>query len=356
MFVYLIFILAILGWCLIQDHGQVIFKKKLLLGVWGIIVLWWGSVDALDFGGDIMNYYNNSVGAGKMSYFEYLLHCPFERGYATWTWAVSKISGWPQTLLYLNYAFINAAFIYCIYKKSSDVTLSVFTYICIGGFMFYLTAQRQGIAMGFCLFAMLLAERKHLIAGVFLIVLATTIHQTCIIFLPLLFLYRIPISSKNLIAFCIICGIVVWFIAPLVSFANEQMDMMYGAQGAPSSIGGIINIIIVGMSALLLWTGYHNQYTLKIRDDINRMNNIVYLLLGGLVLYIMRINYHALERVSFYMWPIAIALLMPTVCMSFCGGKNKDYYIFRLIIIFAEVILVLFRFSHTFSPYKSIFF
>ena len=179
MLIYAVFTFVLLGGAFLIDASNYRNRKKYELIYAGIvIVLFWGSLDALDYGTDIMNYYNNARVAANLEYSQYLAICAFEDGYATWIWVIAHLFKNPQVLLFAQYAFITYAVFRFIYRNSKDVFLSLVVYICLGCFGFFLLAFRQTFAIAICLFAYEQIKVGHHVRAILLIIFASMFHQT----------------------------------------------------------------------------------------------------------------------------------------------------------------------------------
>ncbi len=351
MLTYAIFLLVIFG-------GMLLFEvrptkntaRNQLIFAWLVIVLFWGSVDALDFGTDIMNYYHNANIALHKSYSQYIVSCAFEKGYATFIWICSNIFKTPQALLFVQYGFVTFSVFRFIYRNSKDVFLSIIAYLCLGCFGLYLYAFRQAFAIAVCLFALEFIQKRKYFWAVILILFASLFHQTAIIFLPVIFLNEKKLNQKNITIFSVIMLIIAFTLNYTLPQANELFEMNYGQTGSASSLGGIISIIIYTLAFVLLLAKYRKA-PLEIKtNELNQISFIVLLSITAFVIYICRFYVLALERVAYY--------FLPAFCILFAEGltnhNKKRIPDFTFFFVILATVLFLYRSSSSLGLYHPI--
>lgn len=320
--------------------------KAMLIFAGTVIVLFCSSIDAISFGTDIMNYYNNVATAMNLPYASYLAATKFERGYATLIWLVGAYLKNPQWLLLIQYSFFNFSVLRFIYKNSEDCFLSLIAYICLGTFMFYFTAFRQATAFAIALFAIECLQERKTIRFVLLICIATLFHKTVITLLPIYFIMHKPISLKWIGCFASVALIVGLNFTRILFFANDLFDMEYVNQARiTSTTGAIINLIIFAVVYLFILMGERTQ--LETIDE-NR-TFLFYMGLIGVALYVMRFRVLAIERLSFYYLPAIIVLVPFALKSPVLTDQSKN--LMRNAFLVLSVILFVTRCSHTLGDY-----
>lgn len=327
-------------------------NKAMMIYAWIVIVFFCGGIDALQQGGDIMNYYNHVLRANQFDFSEYTAVSSFERGYLLVVWLLSKYLPYPQIYMYLQYAFTTAVFLYFIYKNTPDCFSGLVFFACVGGFTFYMTAFRQGIAAAICILAIMQLQKGSKWKSLILILLATQFHQTSIVFLPILLVYRAKLTKKNILLFTIFSIITFFSLEKIVGFANEKFDMKYG-NGVGGTLGASINFIIFLFLLYEIYILSRSSNSIFIKYMYGKsLNVIVYMALSCISLYAMRFDVLAMERVAFYFIP-ALCPLWGYVMYERIDDKGllKNSEIISLILI----ILMCVRFSHTFGGMELIY-
>lgn len=350
MLTYAIFLAVLLGGALLIESSSVKNPQKSQLIFAGIvIVLFWGSVDARDFGTDIMNYYNNAVNAGRWGHSEYLRRTNFEDGYATFVWLVAHIFKNPQVLLFIQHAFVTFSVFRFIYRNSKDVFLSLVAYICLGSFGMFSYAFRQAFALAICLFALEAIQKKKNLLAVLLILFATLFHQTALVFLPVIFLSGRKLNSKNIFFFSVFMLIIAFSLDRILPSANEFFDMDYGERGASSLIGGLINIFIYVVAFVLFYYKYKMSPSFK-EERMDRLSIFIFLSIIGFVLYVCRFYALAMERVAYYFLP-AFCIIFAEGLTTFESKRIKD---FPVLFVLLSVALFLYRSNTSLGTYNCI--
>ncbi len=355
MITYAIFITVLLGGALFIDRSLVRNTRKLQLIYAGIvIVLFWGSVDALDFGTDIMNYYNNARTALRMGYNDYLDICAFEDGYATFIWVISHIFKNPQALLFVQYTFITVIVFRFIYLNSKDVFLSLVVYICLGTFGFCLYAFRQAMAITICLIAYESIKKKHYVRAILIILFASMFHQTAIVFLPVILLQGKQIRVRNVVGFSSAMLVFTLFLEQFVAYGNELFEMGYGSgYQFTSYTGALINIGVDVTTMLMLLLKYKNTDKKYTQIELEKISVLVFMGIIALMLYVCRFYVLALERVAYYFIPAYIILIPEGL-----AKKTDKWRISKLSFLFVAcaVLLFLIRSRSSLGTYNSIWF
>lgn len=350
MLTYAIFLAVLLGGALLIESSRVKNPQKSQLIFAGIvIVLFWGSVDARDFGTDVMNYYNNAVRAGEMGYSAYLDRTKFEDGYATLVWLVAHIFKNPQALLFIQNAFVTYSVFRFIYRNSKDVFLSLAAYVCVGSFSMFLYAFRQAFAIAICLFALEAIQKNKKVLAVFLILFSTLFHQTALVFLPVVFLYGRKLNSKNVFFFSVFMLIIAFSLDSILPSANELFEMEYGKRGAASAIGGLINVAIYIFAFILLYNKYKKPSEFK-EKELDKLSIIVYLAITAFVIYICRFYALAMERVAHYFLP-AFCIIWADALTTHEGKRIKDL---PALFVLLSVALFLYRSNTSMGSYNCV--
>lgn len=283
-----------------------------------------------------------------------------EKGYLALTWLLAKIIRWPQFILFFEAAFCCGITLRFIYKYSEDVVLSILGFMSLGILGFYMTGFRQSMAISLCLLALEMAERKRLPAFVLLVLLASLLHQTAVVFLPVYFVMNIKVNKFLSLAegglLCLI-GLGLPFIVNLGNIIfNRDFEMIYEG----SKIGGYINIafeifivfaMVYQMGGCTLTTGISDERGERTfaADSSFANHKFLYILILGIGLYTMRYQALILERVSFFYTPVVFVLLPGAIQNGFA---KKDRMLLKMLLSVGMLFLITWRFgSMDFAPF-----
>lgn len=265
----------------------------------------------------------------------------YEIGSQFFIFALSRIFNDPQWLLVITSLIYIISIFYFVDHNSNDIPLSITLYVTLGLMSFNLQGMRQSIAMSICLFAYEQAKNKHLIKFILLVAIATTFHQTAIVFIPIYILCRMKFSNNNMLIMCVLAFVVSFNADRVIGIANEYFDRDYNST---VSQGGFVAVLIYAI-IFIITLGFDNPL-----KNGNKQTPLLYVLILGFVCYIMRyFGTLAAERISFYFAFSQVALL-PNA-KGIVVGKGR--IIMHLAIILLAVALMAYRMHGSeFVPYR----
>ena len=324
-------------------------KKAMLIYSFVVITLFLGGIDARLQGGDVSSYYAHYFEARGLSFAEYSKLTSFEVGYKIFTWIVANTIPYPQVFMYLQYAFINLVFLIFIYKNTCDYFVSLVAYICLGQFLFYFTALRQGIACAISLIAIMQMQKGKTVKPILLILLANLFHQTALVFLPVFFIRKMKLDFHSILLFSVAATTVSYFFESFVKIANDRFDMKYENAAGYTAFGAIINIAIY-IALLFLFNICYQTADETQKRNLQKQNYTLFMSVTGFLLYLMRFRVLALERVSFYYLPALAPLSSYCVNEEVIGDKISKFSLhLKTFFILLSLVLVIFRVKHTFD-------
>lgn len=177
-------------------------------------------------------------------------------GYLVFQKIFQYISGDYQVYLFFVAILFFSALGYFIYKNTrrvSDVLFAFVLYSTLFYAMFSITGIRQTLATAAALWGYELIKRKKLLSFLLLILLASTIHKSVLIFIPLYFI-RSPKALKYLlICFAMLLPLMFAFSGTIAVFF-QSMDDTYAAYGYMENLKPynyvILNMLIFFMGML----------------------------------------------------------------------------------------------------------
>lgn len=327
-------------------------KKGVYIIIYILLVLSMGSRDAqMNYGSDLNNYYRLYNLCIESSLFENILNnSSMEKGYLYLNWILSSIFKWPQFIIFFQAAFCCGATLYFIYKHSTDITLSILGFMSLGLMQFYLTGFRQSIAISICIIALDYALRNKKITFLIFIAIATSIHQTAIVFLPAIFLVNIKINRFSFML-DVIFIIVLSILTPhLMDMGNSLFQRAYSGNFIGNALGGAVNVLLGIITAIFLISRKRSCWEATNITENNTCNllykrslinyRMIHLLIIGTGIYAMRYQSLVLERISLYFAPVLFVLLPQALQSVF---KERDYKIARMSVECAFLFLIYWR-------------
>ncbi|MCT1797324.1 EpsG family protein [Aerococcus viridans] len=276
-----------------------------------------------------------------------------EKGYLIYNWLVSRISDQRWVLFMINAIIINVPILYYIYKNSRYIVLSVYLYITLYLYGVSLNVTRQFLAIGIFLLGFEILKRGHRITYIVLILIASTFHQSAIIFLIIGLLLYIKPNWKNMLIIGVLVsiGTVVFYSNPLLilriasgyaeKYAGTDFLEMASVQG--SIIIWVVQIILYILAILIQ---KNSDKKLDVGSKINIFVSSIMVLIS-VSISILSTRMQILSRFS-YFFEIFMIILIPYIVFYFFKEKKLTqliiflllfmYYIFRLNTGFGEIV------------------
>lgn len=170
-----------------------------------------------------------------------------ETGFTVLVWILSSIFKNGQFFILLCDIVDIVAICYFTSKNSTNrvITLTAFVTFLL---LFNIQGLRQCLAMSICLFSFEFVKKRKFIPFVLIVVLASLLHRTAIIFLVVYFAYGLRFSPEKMFGFTLLAFAALLLTSNLVSAANS-LFAMFGVdrpyelvQSKPT--GGYISLII----------------------------------------------------------------------------------------------------------------
>ena len=287
-----------------NDH-----KKRKYLIICGIVlVLFMGLRSQYVGSADSSHYYAMMERAiARGSWQEYYDADYVEAGFQFFVYCLSRVFDSSQMLLFITSLIFVVAALYCIYKNSQNVVMSIVMYITLGLMQFDMQGMRQALAMAICMFAFEFVKKKKLIPFVLLVVLATQLHRTAFVFIAIYFIAMLSYNWWSLLLLAAGSGVVFYFADSIMAFANDIFETEYAYTiDSGGFVATAIYILIVFLAMIF-------NKKIKSETDDKTQTTIMFLTIVGMVSYIMRyVGVGIAERISYYFMFGQILLLPNT--------------------------------------------
>lgn len=251
-----------------------------------------------------------------------------EKGFIVFNKIISLFTDNPFWLILFSSIIILSGYYYSIRKYSPFVWLSVILYM-MGPYIQSIYVLRQHMAMSILLFSYPYIIEKKIVHFFFISLLAFSIHQSAIVFLPLYFLYRIK-SMRNLI---IIGGVLLVIAITNLDYIVELFvqrfltDYIYYLKGEETNwkMCALLSSVLV----LRVWI----MKSTFLKDGIDRLLSLI-LFIGVFVSYL-GIGLPGVSRLNMY-YSTCLFLVIPNTLshVKYIGYRNVlavTYWIFLLI-------------------------
>lgn len=184
----------------------------------------------------------------------------FEKGYILLMKLCIALGLSARGFFFIVYAIILYPIYLLIKRYSAMPIVSVITYLSFQFFVFDLTGLRQAIGISLCIGAYIIAQQKNranFLKFTGLVFLASTFHQSALIFLPVYYILRLPINKKILSLYT--GGLILCILLNKIGVANilsyfEKSSYEYSTDDSQQI--GLTLVFISTLSALGVWTNY----------------------------------------------------------------------------------------------------
>lgn len=211
---------------------------------------------------------------------------------------------------------------FVIYKYSSNIYLSILVFCTFGLYHFFFSGLRQGVAVSLTFFAYYFLDQKKYLIFCLLVLLASTMHSSALVFLLALPLSKINFTPR-LSLLCL--GGVLCLLPFLSSLVQFVTDILFpNRYHHYEDQGGAITMFVVYVFIYFL--------TLWLKTDFaSKLRGILLFAVLGQSLGI--ISTTSMTRIGFY-FSIFFALVMPELSSKILGKKFRTLGTFMVSILF----------------------
>ncbi|MEE1013325.1 MAG: EpsG family protein [Clostridia bacterium] len=274
---------------------------------------------------DTYGYYTSYINKIRWNLSDIFQEDVSDKGYVLLEWCLSNlgVSFW-VVLLLSAVVYVGAMAIY-IYRYSQNRWMSLFIFVAMGLYTFAFSAIRQSIAMGICMGAYMLSQKvsgwKGFLGFVVLVWLASTIHASAIVFLPVYFLGKLPYRNTTIILMLGIAAITMLFKNQfanlIVQLAAETSDKYESYEMVENAGAGMLLYLFVLMTIVLRLLVSGGM------AEAGKTDNSAYFLLFMLILFPAVQSGGAMMRIYYYYYMFLIVYL-PNMLESIEDRKTKQ--------------------------------
>lgn len=324
----------------------------------------------------LMGFKNVTVGNDTPNYIEFFLRLKnmssfvdnssrFEKGFQIYTKIIGMLFDSYQALFIISAVFCIACICFGIYKNSKNWQYSLFLFVGLRFYYFFLSGLRQSIAVSiiFVAYVFLKENRKKLF--IILVLLASTFHFSAWIFLLALPLSKFKLDEIAIPKILLITFLIYVLFNPILSFFLSHMPIYYShylvtKAASANNLADFINAII---PCLFLLVAKTTRFNLN-KDEENIKNNSTFiysdkdtqmlflLISAGLSFIATRAS--ILDRMVQYYWIFSI-ITIPNIIFSIKDKRTRTIWyliITSFVIVYNLTILLLRPEWNTIVPYS----
>lgn len=205
--------------------------------------------------------------------------------------------------------------VWILYRNNAlqNSYLSVVMFISLGLFVFYCSAMRQAIAIGFMLPAYYFTKNRKPLLFILMVILAFMFHHSAFIMLLMYPVYHLKLRRYSILLLLVPIIIIVFiFRVPIFSALSSFIGEIY--VGSIRSTGAIMIFLLLAILSLYCYLMPNNE---ALSDDIIGLRNLLVLatvlqIFSGINTLAMRFNYYYL---------LFVPILIPRIINE---GMNKN--------------------------------
>ena len=250
-------------------------KKLYLFFALGILAIMTMFRDS-SVGNDTLNYMGMFRRVSNADLFTYIKSSINEPGFLGYIWLLSKISKDPYILFVVSGAIVYLSIGHFIYKHVDAPGIVCISLVTLMKFDFFLSAQRQAIAISILLWAYDYLVEKKTIKFLLLAIIATTFHYSSLVFIVTYFLAHsklinnTEINARFFLRWAVSVGVLMVFFPRLLNIALRLFPKYQYYLGSAVFDGeprlalflqSLVAIIMFGTS--MLFTDYDSKLQLE---------------------------------------------------------------------------------------------
>lgn len=253
-----------------------------------------------------------------------------EKGYMIFQYIVSRFSTDFNVFLTIVSFIFMSSIGFIIYKNSPEPCLSFIFFIGLGFYTFSMTGVRQTLALAIVLFSFEFIKKRKIIPFILIVLLASSIHFSAIVFLPAYFIAYKKITKLYVVMASVTIPASFLFKESIFSFLSKVSG--YGYEYFENE--GPYVLIILMITVFI--AGFIQRESVLERDPDNIIfynMSLVSIILGMLTF----VNPSALRAAYYY--HMYLILFIPEIIMSIKDRKLRRiiYGISLIVIILLEI-------------------
>lgn len=327
-YIFILSIIAVVALLEYSSHKQI---SRTALSASCIILLIFMAFRAESVGADTISYigmfenvdYAKSVDFLRSDVYTGTFYMSVEKGYLLYNWILRRLFTAPQTITIANSVIITTILHFISKKYSPYPMLSIWLYITLGVFQTQMNMARNAIAIMICYLGVKFIKNRQLTKYILVVLFASTIHFTAIMFLPLYWLVNIKFSYKNIIrgtAVILSAGLATTVLKPfLIAIVPDRYAMYIGNETTDFS-GFILGIFYF---VLLLYVLYMLNKRKRL-DALNKNIDGSWMAALNMSFFILGYNFAFGTRVAALFGPYLIIFIPQLIEDGIENKKKKE--------------------------------
>lgn len=311
----------------------------------------------------IMGFKSSSIGNDTPSYLEFFnrlnrmstlfdANTRFEKGYQLYNKLIGYFFKDSQALFIITALICVACIIYGISQYSINWQYSLFLFVGLRFYYFFLSGLRQSIAVSIIFVSYKFLKERKYIKYVALILLASTFHFSALIFIFAWPISRMKLNQSSIVKLVVGIGIVYIFFSPILNKVLSYLPIYYShytkttafeGNNLANYIGAVIPCTVLLLSYMVRYKSvtFVNRWRKNYYEDADSQNFFLIIAVG---LSLIATRASILDRMVQYYWIFSI-ISIPNMLFSIKNERKRTgwYLGISTFVILYNAIILIFR-------------
>ena len=265
----------------------------------------------VNVGTDTWNYYFMFEDKQTLSQLNFIQNVTHEIMFDVLVLVSQNLSNNYAALFFLVGFIVYACTLLVCKRLTQSMFISMYVFITLGISAFCYNGERQGIAVAIYMFAIPFAINRNFRKYTLFVILASLFHRTCIVAIPMYFLFTMRFSKKT-IAYIIGGSVLLTYLLPLLlAYASTLSDRYQGYLEASQGGGELLALSYFVMAVFFVYArrfipeADHNRYDVYLMMFIS--GSTIYAIVMFTGIYIEICRFAAYFHISaLFIWPMIL--------------------------------------------------
>lgn len=272
----------------------------------------------INVGGDLRQYEILYRYIGSLPWSRVLTaNAGYEPGWLILNKLLNYISGDIQILIILIAVVNTLALFWFVFKYSEDPWFSIYIYVAFGFWGSSFNNERQALAIGMLLFSIKYVQERNLIKFLVLILLASMIHGTSVVFIVVYFIYGRHFKKHQIFLAFAVSVFVYFFATPILNNVIRWFPFYFNKYGDTTWLSGegysyLAVLAALSISAVFLFPDHPND----------KQNLFIYMLILSTILQMISLRMAHFQRLV-KLFSVAMIIYLPIALKRLSAGYSR---------------------------------
>lgn len=307
---------------------------------------------SVNIGNDTITYhqlYAQSIGISWREYF-IMKESRWETGYLLLNKMLSSISENPQLIIIVSSIISIYLVIRFIHKYSKNPYISIYLFVTMRFYVFYMSNIRQSLALGIIMLSYDFIVSRKIVPFIISVLIASQFHTTAIVFIFAYPILNLPYKRKLILNILIFSTITFIFFNPIMKIItmyapakySNYINTVYFLEA--TNLANIMNFCVAFAILIFFLLKYKGIYFKEMKYSVSERTRFMYLLLISVSFALISIKFGMAARIQYYFYIFSIVII-PNMISEIKEQKSKNIVTFYILMCFFMyfTIIMIFR-------------